>query len=202
MDDCFLDKDGDVEISAGGNLPHWHQEGKVQFVTFRLADSLPQSVVDETKKVIATFRELNPEPWSAETMQRYRNLVRKGTEKFLDRGYGSCILARKEIRDIVSSALHYYDGTRYDLIAYVVMPNHVHVIICPYEGQKASEIFHDIKGFSAREINRKLNRKGQLWFRESFDRLIRSEEDLKYKIAYIKNNPKHLTSDQFDLYIG
>lgn len=202
MDNSFLDKTGYIEISTGGNLPHWHQDGKLQFVTFHLADSLPQSVIEEKAALLRSFRENNPEPWSPSTARRYRHLIGERTERLLDREYGSCILRKKDVRDEVAACMHFMDGKRYDLIAYVIMPNHVHPIFRPYEGEVTSKILHTLKSFSAHKINKLLNLSGELWKREGFDRLIRNEDDLKLKIAYILNNPRYLTSDQFDLYIN
>ena len=200
-DDWFFDKDGEVEVSVGGNLPHWHQEGKLQFVTFHLADSLPQSVIEEKKRLKASFLELNPEPWSPSVARRYSYLIGERTERLLDGEHGSCVLRQKEVRDVVASALRFLDSKRYDLIAYVIMPNHVHAIFCPYGGESTARILHSIKSFSAHKINSMLNLSGELWEREAFDRLIRNEHDLKLKMAYIRDNPRNLTSDQFELYL-
>lgn len=199
--DYFLDRQADIKITEKGALPHWHQNGKIQYVTFRLADSMPQSVIEHTVALIASFKEQNPEPWSAETMLRFRNLVGRKKEQLLDNGYGSCILACKDIRAIVSSAIHYFDGVRYNLIAYVIMPNHIHMLFCPLEGFETSKILQVLKSYTAHRIKAVREIKGPVWMRENYDRIVRSEDELKHHLAYIKSNPRHLTSDLFDLYI-
>ncbi len=97
-------------------------------------------------------------------------------------------------KDIVSRSLKYLDGKKYHLFSYVIMSNHVHIIIQPIKKTddsffSLSEIMHSIKGFTAQKINRILNRRGVLWQHESFDRILRDEEEMLEKINYMDNNP-------------
>lgn len=198
--DFYLDIHEEVKITSGGNLPHWHQDEKVQFATFRLADSIPQTKISELNAVIASFKELNHEPWTDETKRRYRHLISKNQEQLLDNGYGSCILASKNIRAIVSDAIKAFDGVKYDLVAYVIMPNHVHMLFCPYKEFETSKILHSLKSYTSHAINAALNRSGSVWKRETYDRIVRNDDELKHYRSYILNNPKHLPSDHYELY--
>lgn len=198
----FYDPHSELEIKDGGNLPHWHQDGKIQFVTFRLADSLPLCVITELKTKIEEFKNLHPKPWSCDTKREYWNFVGPLEERLLDNGHGSCILKYKEPRDIVKNAILYRDGIDYNVIAFVIMPNHVHVLIQPLGNLSLSKILHSIKRFSAVNINRLMQRSGKFWMNESFDRIVRSPLHLKRCLQYINNNPGTLDTDQFEVYIN
>ena len=197
----YLDPNEDIDIKEGGYLPHWHQNAKIQFVTFRLADSLPSSVVRDLKNTIDTFNKNHPKPWSVEVKQQYWNLVGPLKGRLLDNGYGSCILKHQEAQDILKEIIFNRDGIDYNVIAYVIMPNHVHMLIQPYENITLSKILHSIKGLSALRINSALKRAGKLWMSESFDRIVRSSDSLKHYIHYIQRNPERLAVGQYDLYL-
>jgi REP-associated tyrosine transposase len=98
-------------------------------------------------------------------------------------------------RTIVLNSCTHNDQIRFDLHAVVVMPDHVHMIFTPLIDQQHGEIFslakvtQPIKAVSAHEINRRLGRRGRIWQEESFDRVLRSSEQLDEKVAYILNNP-------------
>ena len=85
-------------------------------------------------------------------------------------------------------SLRHFDGKRYELYDYVVMPNHVHFIILPLDGEQVPDIIHSIKSYTANRINKTLGRKGILWQRDYFDRLIRSVKDYDETAAYILHN--------------
>ena len=107
----------------------------------------------------------------------------------MDRGYGSCYLREDRIAQMVQNALLYFDGERYVLHAWVVLPNHVHVLFTPKAGHEMSEIAHAWKSFTAHEGNKALQRAGEFWQREPFDRYIRDEKHFTNAVAYIENNP-------------
>ena len=113
----------------------------------------------------------------------------KKLEDFLDRGAGACVLSQPCIADIIASALKKFDGVRYRMLAWCVMPNHVHVVFQPLEGHELAQILHAWKSFTAVEINRKLSRSGPLWQKEYYDHLIRNGEQLKRAVRYTVENP-------------
>ncbi len=166
-----------------GYLPHFNMSGLYQGITYRLADSLPRSV-----SVPSASRSQS----DAEKAER-----RKLIEGELNKGYGSCILRDKEIAKIVVDAWTYFDGTRYDLVAYVVMPNHVHVLIKTYVRFSVSKVVHSWKSFTAHEINKcmKCGRDARapstskVWQNDYFDRFIRDERHFAQAVAYIHENP-------------
>ncbi len=162
-------------IRTRGRLPHWEADRALYFVTFRLADSLPRSA----------FR---PADDFAES-PRKNNLRSRRLEEILDSGRGRCHLSRPHIARIVAQSLREFDGRRYRLLAWCVMPNHVHVVFQPINGFQLSEILHSWKSYSAQMANRVLGRKGAFWQREYYDHLIPDGEQLTRAVRYTVENP-------------
>ena len=154
-----------------GYLPHFDAPGVVQAITFRLWDSLPVDVA----KTLAT---------EAENSQR-----RIQAEAYLNAGYGTCYLRDPRIARLVEAALFHFDGKRYRLIAWVVMPNHVHVLVEIFVGGSLEKVLHSWKSYTATEANKILQRHGRFWFREYFDRYIRNERHFTNAVRYIHQNP-------------
>jgi putative transposase len=98
-------------------------------------------------------------------------------------------LTDPSLAPLVEEALWFGQGERYGLHAYVVMPDHVHVLLEPLPGWTLSRILQGIKGFAAKQINASLGRSGAFWQDESFDHLVRNETDWLDKFAYIHDNP-------------
>src|SRR5213082_3408120 len=183
-----LDEHGDIKI-ARRHLPHWEQEGATYFVTFRLADSIPNTLLTEWHDELQTWLKFHPRPWDHKTAKEYERRFVDGPEKWLDRGHGECHLRNQRLAAIVANALRHFDRERYRLDAFVVMPNHVHVLVQPKSGHSLSEILHSWKSFSAHSINKALHRKGDFWMEESYDRMVRDFEELERYRDYIKENP-------------
>jgi REP element-mobilizing transposase RayT len=162
-----------------GYLPHFDGGvGLTQSVTFRLADSVPSSVVEgwlgEFKLNPPAMRELE---------------LRKKLDKYLDSGYGECHLRDPQIGALVENALLFFDGARYAIHAWVVMPNHIHVLFTPMPGWSLSDILSSWKSFTAKEANKELLRSGQFWHEDYFDRFIRDADHYARAIDYIERNP-------------
>ena len=110
-------------------------------------------------------------------------------DKYEDSGVGQCFMRDERVAQIVKDALFYYDGNKYKIIAWCIMPNHVHILIEVFNGISLSEIIHSWKSYSANQINKLLNRTGQVWMMEYFDRYIRDYDHFEKVINYIHNNP-------------
>ena len=153
-----------------GNLPHIYKEGCTYFVTFSLFDAVPKHV--RRKRLIeaddAEFfaAELDPKPLT-----------------------GTCLLQDGRAATIVEDALLHFQGERYALSAWCVMPNHVHVVVTPFPGFSLPKILHTWKSYSAHEINSAFSRKGKVWEEEAFDHLIRNERAFSKFVDYTENNP-------------
>jgi len=183
-----FDPDAPVGI-YGRHLPHWRQDGATYFVTFRLADSIPQEKLRQWEQELNDWWKENPEPHSVEQKANY---YERFTEKFhgwLDAGLGECWLRRPEVSAVVEEALRFFDGQRYLLRHYAVMPNHVHVLLRPLRHHTLSEILHSWKSFTAKQINAVIGRAGKVWQDESFDCIVRSPQQLEKIAFYIQENP-------------
>lgn len=173
------------------HLPHWRQEGATYFVTFRLADALPQGQLNELMDLRRAWEKRHPPPWTKESLENLgRHLVER-VERWLDQGMGSCLLKDLTLARLVTNAMHHFDGTRYELGAYVVMPNHVHALVRPLlcKEHPLEMILGSWKQFSSKRINDRTGSKGELWQDESYDRIVRDEEHLYRCLQYIGRNP-------------
>jgi len=182
-----------VATRGRGYLPHWEMEGAVYFVTFRLVDSLPQAVIEsyrlEAKDLVRTAEHLGRELTKAER-KRLHELFTEKIEGALDAGAGACHLAKPEIADMVAGALRHFDGQRYDLVAWSVMPNHVHVVFQPRHDHPLAEIMHSWKSFTSNHANKILGGTGHFWEREYYDHLVRDAQELERIIRYVVENPR------------
>ena len=197
----FFDRNKEIEACFSGNLPQMHQDETMQYVTFRLADSLPKSECKEIYERLNCFKRLHPMPWDESTKILYWKKIGPIQQRLLDNGYGACWLKYPECRNILIGAIEYKDNIDYEVYCYVIMPNHVHILIRPLNKRKTEDILHSIKLYSARRINQLLCRNGKFWMKESFDRLVRNNDHLKHCYHYILNNPKFLPDGFFTVYV-
>jgi len=188
----FFDPEADFQVYRR-NLPHRRQVGVTYFVTFHLADSLPRqkrAALEEERKL---WLSLNQPPYNERQIEEYHRNFSKRIHDWLDAGYGSCPLARPEAFRLVESVLNFFNGQRYVLGEYVVMPNHVHALVQPLGDHSLDRILHSWKSFSANKINRMSVSRGRLWHPESFDHIVRSSAQLERFEEYIRDNPKSLS---------
>jgi type I restriction enzyme R subunit len=178
-------------------LPHWQQGEVWVFVTWRLADSLPQSKIRQWKEERERWMKVYPKPWDQETELKYQKRFNSTVEHWLDAGYGSCCLLKPSCAQKVADALHYFDGVKYQLADYIVMPNHVHVLFRLIDSYQLSEVVQGWKSFTAKEINRELGSSGALWQANYWDRLVRSLEHFEWVRRYIAKNPKNLNVGKY-----
>jgi menaquinone-specific isochorismate synthase len=127
------------------------------------------------------------------TENERKRLLRLHSEKIeaqLDSGQGECHLRNPEIARLVTEALGRFEGQRYELHEWCVMPNHVHVVLRPLSGHSLAEILHSWKSYTAKVANRRLGRSGDFWQVEYYDHLIRDEADYAHAIDYVRQNPE------------
>jgi putative transposase len=150
-----------------GYLPHFDSEDIVQFLTFRLADSLP-----------------------AEAAVRLRQAKHPESlrDEMLDRGWGACWLRSDRIASLVEQAFLAFDGARYRLHAWTIMPNHIHVLLTISPGFALGGVVGSWKRYTAREANKILGRNGAFWQDDYWDRFIRNEDHFAATVAYIDQN--------------
>jgi putative transposase len=174
------------------HLPHWRQEGATYFVTFRLEDSLPQAKLKELDGLRREWMQRYPARQSRHALEELARLTSQRVESWLDQGMGSCLLRRLELAAHVIGAMHHFDGQRYELGAYVVMPNHVHAILRPTQcrTKPLEVVLKSWKQFSSHRIHEQVGGSGSLWQEESYDRIIRDCEHLDRCLQYIAANPR------------
>ena len=183
---------GQLHVRHGASLPHWTMNGSVYAVTFRLVDSLPQHVlkgwISERDSIIVRARQQG-RPLTSTEVEQLDRLHSEKVEGYLDSGVGECWLKRDELAAVAADALEHFNGERYRLMGWCIMPNHVHAIVQPLAGFELETILHSWKSFTAKECNRLLGRTGAIWQGESYDHLVRGEEDLMNQINYAWSNP-------------
>nr|WP_262903337.1 transposase [Hymenobacter psoromatis] len=175
-------------INYERRLPHRLPPGETIFLTFRLAGSLPQQVINQWREEDELKRnrlELNSE-------QRYTEQKRyfgRFDAQLAKADYGPTWLEQPEVAGLVAQALHYFDGKSYDLLCYCLMPNHVHLVVSlPVEAPPLLKTLQRLKGYTATQANKLLLRSGAFWQAESYDHVVRQGE-LARIIAYVLENP-------------
>ena len=165
-----------------GYLPHFDSNDVVQHVTFHLADSLPRQTIE---RLLAEIQQLDPNRRDLEKRRRLEALV--------DAGHGTCWLRRPDCARIVQDAFLHFDGERYRMIAWVVMPNHVHALFQTMAGWSMNTVVGSWKTFTANAIGRLVRQPDKpvprIWHPEFWDRFIRDQNHFSTALAYIHNNP-------------
>ncbi|MCI0614802.1 transposase [bacterium] len=167
-----------------GYLPHLELSEGTYFVTFRLMDSLPSSVLTRLKQE-CFFKKGEQIPNVFLSKDKYHEKI----EKLLDKGVGECWLRNPDIAKIVVNALKRFDDQQYNLHAWTVMPNHIHVLFTLESSSNLSSVVQGWKGATAFQANRMLERTGRFWQPEYFDVLVKTSRHFEFYLRYIFNNP-------------
>ena len=186
-----------LDKSKGENLPHWSSKTAIYHIAFRLHDSIPVSKREEL--ILERFEmeeklNLIDRDLTENEMKEIQYLYSEKVESFLDSGFGNCYLGNPEIAELVSKALQFYEGAKYHLHAWCIMPNHVHVIFEVLSEEQAgnlhsmSKILHSWKSYTASQANRILNRSGNFWQKDYYNHIIRSEKEYRFQIEYVWEN--------------
>lgn len=196
-----------------GYLPHYDKPGLIQFVTFRLWDSLPISRRGEWEHLLDIAERSNAprsaraanaardgqsiRSWSIAPLDAAKDEARelaareqrRKLEEYLDRGHGECFLRHSRVAEIVEDTMRFHHGQRFDLLAWVVMPNHVHALFRVGDTTPLSDIMQNWKSVSAVAANKVLRRNGDFWQEDYWDTFMRDEEQTRKAIRYIESNP-------------
>ena len=181
-----------VEAYSSRIYPHWELQSVVYHVCFRLVDSVPMDMQRQWLAERKQFHDICEKEHRTLTdieIKRFKYLYSERIERFLDSGYGSCILQKPEIAQIVHGSLEYYNTVKYLLHAWCIMPNHVHTIFQVLAQYTLSEILHGWKSFTSHAINKYLGTQGQLWQVDCYNHIIRSEKEYYQQIRYVWDNP-------------
>ncbi|MFH1497777.1 MAG: transposase, partial [Verrucomicrobiota bacterium] len=184
------------------NLPHWDQQGATYFVTFRLGDSLPGTLLAQWKSERDDWLKTHAAPISPVDEREYHRLFSVRIDEWLDAGHGACVLREPRARACVAESLHHFDHVRYRLVSWVVMPNHVHVCLTVHPAWRLEQMVFTWKRRMAGEINRITGNAGPVWQRDYFDRLVRNPEHFNRVLSYIRRNPEtaKLRDDEYTLW--
>jgi putative transposase len=187
-------------------LPHWQPPGATFFITWRLFGSLPQAALEELEAARRRLQREAEQAGETEDQREARHFKQffASLDNLLDQVVdGPDWLRNEDIAALIEEALLQRYAALYQLWAYVVMPNHVHVFLKPKEDQGSAssdkaqtqyvplqKITQALKGYSALEANNSLLRTGQtFWQEESYDHWARDEAEFYRIIAYIEKNP-------------
>lgn len=189
-----------------GYLPHCDKPGLTQFVTFRLWDSMPTSRRGEWEHLLAIAgRSDAPRSETAsdasnagarsiasrdnEAAAKARREQRQKLEEYLDRSHGECFLRDPRIATLMENAMRFHDGQRFELLSWVVMPNHVHALLRVGDTTPLSKIIQNWKSISALAANKTLGRSSEFWQADYWDTFMRDEKQTQKAVRYIENNP-------------
>ena len=182
------------------HLPHWRIPGATYAVSFRLNDSIPKSALEaykQRKEILLSKLQQHESTDSSRShlpeILAIRTEIGSLYQQIIDTAqnasFGECHLANEEIANLVENALKHFDGSRYELIAWSVMPNHVHAILKPLGEEDLGKILCSWKSFTAKESNKILGREGAFWQPEYYDHIIRDGVDYRHQVKYVLNNP-------------
>lgn len=167
----------DAGWHSRGYLPHFDGIVIPQSISLHLADSVPQQVIKRWKEAL-----------DKDSVQD-TILLQRRIEKYADQGFGAAFLKDHGLAEMVQNTLLKDDGKKYRLSAWVVMPNHIHVLITRFVNYELSDIMQSLKSITAHKANKSLRRSGEFWMPEYFDRYMRTTEHYERTIKYIENNP-------------
>jgi putative transposase len=181
--------------------PHWSQAGTVVFITFRTHDSIPREVVQrwerEKREWLRQRHKATGAHWSVaiqslapQERAEFEKTFQRCREAFLDSCHGRCLLKRPELAKIVAESLLHFDGQRYRMGDFIVMPNHVHLLAAFPTAGAMKEQCDSWLHYTAFRINQATGEKGRFWQEEPFDHLVRSPDQYDYLRQYIADNPR------------
>ncbi len=180
--------------------PHWSQAGAVVFITFRTQDSIPDEVLERWEREKQEWLRLrghdSVKHWSVivptlteKERADFQKNFNRCREEFLDTCHGRCLLRRPDLAQIVADSLLHFDGQRYRMGDFVVMPNHVHLLAAFATAEAMKDQCDSWLHYTAFQINKAIGEKGKFWQQEPFDHLVRSLEQYEYLRHYIADNP-------------
>ncbi|SOD88473.1 transposase [Spirosoma fluviale] len=180
-------------------LPHIQPLFGTFFVTYWLHNSLPVLIKQQLREEysIEKQRLQKSDAYSITVNDELNRRYFGQFDALLDLcTYCPDYLSNTAVAQIIADSLHFWDGNRIDLIAYCIMPNHVHAVFTLIsestdagKGNTLKKLMHSIKSFSAHEANKALKLNGEFWEEETYDRLVRDNDELRRIVKYILSNP-------------
>jgi len=180
--------------------PHWSQSGAIVFVTFRANDSIPPDVIRRWGREKNDWLDrrglLEGRHWSDVISQldatirgEFNRQFNRCREDFLDTCQGRCLLRDPALSKIVADSLMHFDGERYRMGDFIVMPNHVHLLAAFANPESMAAQFDSWTHYTAFRLHQAIGERGKFWQQEPFDHLVRSVDQYEYLRRYIADNP-------------
>jgi len=188
----FLNPSHEIQ-KYGLELPHWQQGEAIQFVTFRLGDSMPVEKLKQWAAEREIWQTHHPQPWSPEEEKEYHRRFTWRLEGWLDEGAGSCLFEDPANRTILQQVLMHAQGDRVEHHSWVIMPNHVHLLFTPKI--EIGKLIKAWKGTSSHRIGQ-----GSIWQKNYRDTVIRDAGHFANAVRYIRRNPAKLRQGTFTLW--
>lgn len=176
---------GRVTIRKRDGLPHWDAQHAIYFVTFNLHDAVPMRILNRIRAEADARLAAN---CTASEKRAIEDWMHARISDELDQSHNSCVMRDPGIASIVASAITHFDGERYELLAWCVMPSHVHVVMSLL-GERLDRVLHSWKSFTARQCNAALKREGAFWQDGYYDRCVRNSSELRATVEYVAMNP-------------
>lgn len=209
----FFDPNDGLLITQRG-LPHWAQDGCVVFITWRMADSLPTEVLTTWRTQRAAWladHQIDPQipGWkkllhelSPAEVAEFHETFTEAWHTLLDQGHGSCALRNPKCATLVRDSLLHFDGIRYQMHTFVIMPNHLHLLVTFPDRQSMLAQCESWKRFTGTQLNRHLGTTGRFWQQDAFDHLVRHQAQYHRLLRYLAENPTRarLKPDEYILY--
>jgi type I restriction enzyme R subunit len=209
----FFDPNDDLLITQRG-LPHWAQDGRVVFITWRMNDSLPSETLADwrTRRTSwLTLRNIDPQVpgWKRRIHElppadiaEFHETFTSAWHQLLDEGHGSCALRSPECANIVHDSLLHFNGDRYQMHSFIIMPNHLHMLVTFPDRDTMLSQCESWKRFTATHLNRRLGTTGRFWQPDAFDHLVRHQAQYHRLLRYLAENPlkAHLKPTEYILY--
>ena len=180
-----------VTVTKGTRVDHWDLANCVYHVCFRLADSVPQDVLNawrSEREALLARRQGEGLPIDPEEFEHALWVLSDRAAEFLDSGYGACLLAEKGAGDLVRETILHDHGSKYIVHALGIMPNHVHVLVQPLTDSSLMKIVDQWKRITAHRVNKLLGRNGQVWREDHYNRIVRDREEYRNQLNYVSGN--------------
>lgn len=148
------------------------------------------------------WKQTHPPPLSEADEAEYHRRFSSSIDQWLDAGHGECLLADSSFREVVTESIRHFNGDRYELVSWVIMPNHVHLCLVLNPDWSLEKVVFTWKRRSSGEVNRMRGKSGPFWMRDYFDRLIRDRDHSENVVRYIRRNPGKagLRTGQYELW--
>lgn len=173
--------------------PTWNPDANPHFATFRLTDSLSPKILGEltSEESVLLEKAESGDFLSAEEADRWKAFYLDRIDPALNAAHGTCILRDAKVADLVENAFRHFDGKKYHLLAWCVMPNHVHALFTPLADHDPADIVNSWKSLTGYAANKILGRQTEFWQKDVYEHGLTSEDEFKARLKQILHDPEN-----------